>query len=87
MMNLERNHARIYAEGFYAVFIEPKTQDREALVAYLADAFEDAYCEGLRSRQREFAKELLAAIGDRTSVPATELRQLVSSLKAAPAVE
>lgn len=45
-MNLERNHARIYAEGFYAVVIEPKTQDREALVAYLADAFEDAYCEG-----------------------------------------
>lgn len=81
-MPSENNLARIYAEGFYAVFIEPKTHDREMLIAYLVDVFEHAYAAGLSKRQREFAQELLATVGDRASVPATELRQLVSSLDA-----
>ena len=87
MVPLDYNRARMYAEGFYAVFIQPKTQDRETVLAYLVSVFEDVYVEGQRRRQREFAEELLAAIGDRTSVPATELRQLVSSLRTARPTE
>ncbi len=83
-MCLERNYAKVFAAGIYDVFIEPKTHDREAIIASIADAFEDAYREGLRSRQREFAKEILTVIGARTSIPAAELRQIVSSLKDVP---
>jgi hypothetical protein len=80
-MTLEHNLARVYAEGFYAVYLEPNAHDRETLIAYLISIFENAFAAGLTRRQRELAQELLSTIGNRTSVPASELRQLVSSLK------
>jgi hypothetical protein len=80
-MTLEHNFARVYAEGFYAVFIKPKEGNRDTVIANLTSLFEQAYLAGLSTRQRELAHELLAKIGGRESVPASELRQLVSVLK------
>lgn len=39
-MCLERNYAKVFAAGLYDVFIKPKTEDREAIVAHLEGAFE-----------------------------------------------
>lgn len=81
-MTLEHNLAHVYAAGFYAVYIEPETMDRQALIAHLTSVFEDAYRSGLGRGQRDFAHALLTAIGDRATLNADELRTLISAIAA-----
>ena len=76
-MDLERNHARVYAAGFYAVLIEPKTRRprgscRDLSLTLLKMRTGKVYEHGSGNWLVSFS-----AIGDRTSVPAAELRQLV----------
>jgi hypothetical protein len=75
------NLSPIYAAGFVGTYVDPKSPERERVVAELVYVFETAYGSGWSAGQRELAQKLLAIIGDRESLSAQELIALVSAFR------